>query len=266
MPPRPALRFKTEGFSKALGELRKFSKRDFTVLLKEQARGVVRRLVNLTPPAQGKADSQARKRGETAVAADLARIFRPVSQSQIDKFQEAHGSERADSFGHKGAKSLGQIYTRVLQKSDLTSFHQARRRGDGRVMQVNGDATTGLRKRDLRGLDKGLVETKTYQWFKRRVQERVGLLGAGWNRAAQKLGYNPPQWIKRHGEGRGDCTISLSGERMRIRVTNDVPFAGTVKNIHRRVNQAIAGQAEAMRRRVEHFVKKAAQRAGFKSR
>jgi len=263
---KSGLRIDTSRFARALAEMRKYSKRDFDTLLREQARGFVRHVIGLTPPARGKADSNARKRGEAMVSADLAKIFKPVSARQLERFESASGGQMAEKFGHRGAAALGEIYTKVLKKGDLVAYHQARRRRDGRVMAVNRDATTGLRARDLRGLDVGLVEKKTYEWFKKRVQARVGLLGGGWNNAAAKLGYNPPAWIRRHGTGRGDCIVSLGGDRLKIRVSNDVPFAASVRGMTRRVNQALNLQARGMERRVAHAVAKGAKRAGLRAR
>lgn len=261
------LHFDTSGFSKALEKFRKLSKRDFETVLREQARGVVRHVIALTPPSQGKANGEAKKRGEATIAADLARILSPGNQAFIDRFVEFNGgTEAKELFGHKGAAALGFVYTKVLQKGDLTTWHDSRRRGDGRVKQVNKGVTTGLKKKDLRGLDVGLVESKTYAWFRKRVQARVGLLAGGWNRAAERLGYNPPAWIRRHGAERGGIDISLAGEKMRIVISNQVKFAGNVKGLERRVQKAINLQTRAMLRRVEFAEKKAAKRAGFRTR
>lgn len=239
---KPALHFDTSAFSRALAAMRKTSKRDFQTLLREQARGVVRQIIAFTPPAQGKANSEARKLGEKAVAASLARILKTGSPDFIEFF------ERLDA-GRRGA--LGYDYSRVLQKGDLASFHQRLRDQDGRTE---------------RGGEAALVDKRAYQWFRKQTQARVGKLASGWNKAAERLGYSPPAWIRRHGTGRGDCDIQLSGEQMRIVISNEVKFAGNVKDIERSVKKGLANQTRSMERRVADFVAKNARRAGFRAR
>ncbi len=255
----------TARFNEALRKFEHYSKKSGKEILIDQARNFVRRVIALTPPSRGKANPEARKRGEAAVAADLSRIMKPGSASYIDLFRQTNGGNEArELFGHKGANALGFIYTRVLERGDLVQWHHARRRADGRVMQVNRDVTTGLRKRDLHGLDLGLVEKGTYEWFKKRVQARVGLLASGWNAAAEKLGYKPPQWIRRHGTDRGGVEITLGSGVFMVRISNDVPFASAVRDFPRRVQNALNQQAAAMEKRVKHFEEKNGKRAGFR--
>jgi hypothetical protein len=242
----PAIRFDTSNFSRALAQFRKLSQRDFETVLREQARGVVRNIIAFTPPARGKADSGARKLGEKAVTASLARILKPGTPDFIAFFERVNGGPTARN------RTLGLIYSRVLEKGDLDSFHQGHRDNEGRTPKGAGNIA--------------LVERRAYQWFKKQVQARVGKLASGWNKAAARLGYSPPAWIRRHGNGRGDCELQLTGDDMRILISNEVKFAGSVKDIERSVKKAIAIQTRSMERRVAFATEKAAKRAGFRSR
>lgn len=252
-------------FNNSLTVFARYSKRGGQEILFEEAKNFVRRVISVTPPSKGKASTEARKHGEAAIAADLSRVLSPAPQGFIDHFVDFWGGREAkEMFGHKGAAALGFIYTRALEKDELTDWHQSRRRKDGRVMDINRNVTTGLRKRDLRGLDMGLVETGTYEWFKKRVQRRVGLLASGWNRSAERLGYKPPAWIRRHGTDRGGAEITLGNGVFRVRITNDVPFADSVKGLQRSVQSALNMQGQAMDRRVAYFIEKAGKSSGFK--
>lgn len=252
-------------FNRSLISFATYSTKSNKTVLLEVSRNFVRRVIAITPPSQGKSNSESKKRGETAIAADLRRIMMPGPQDFIDRFIDFNnGRDAKYLFGHKGAAALGFVYTRALTKGELDDWHNSRRRKDGRVMRVNSRVTTGLKKRDLRGLDQGLVETRTYNWFRRKVQKRVGALAAGWNRAAASLGYRPPAWIRRHGEANGSVSINIEGGILRVLISNDVKYAGNVKDLKRRVQTALNQQSEALERRVAFYLKKNGKGAGFK--
>lgn len=244
------------------------SKRDAAAVLIEVARNFVRRAVAITPPSQGKANNESKKRGEAAVMGDLRRIFAPSTQDFIDFFIRVNGGREASSaFGHKGAAALGLVYDRVLDKGEMVEWHESRRnKSNGRV-SGGGDGgslnrtraeslTTGMRKKDLRSLDIGLVEDGQFQWFANRVKKRVGLLAGGYNAAAEKLGYRMPLWAKRHGTGRGDVEINLAGTHLYVVITNDVRFGGSIKGRRRALQAALDQQIAAMERRLAYFMKK----------
>lgn len=251
------LHISTAEFNRALAAFARYSRKGGQEILMDAARNFVRRAVALTPPGKGKANAEAKRRGEATIAADLSRIFSPAPQDFIDRFIDFNNGRIArERFGHRGAAALGFIYTQALERADMPEWHSSRRRGDGRVMQVNREATTGLRKRDLRALDVGLVESKSYEWFKRKTQRRVGLLASGWNRAAAALGYKTPAWVRRHGVERGAVTITLAHGVFRIRIENNVPYAGGVKGLERRVQTALDQQATAMQRKVTFYLER----------
>jgi hypothetical protein len=94
--------------------------------------------------------------------------------------------------------------------------------------------------------------------------ERVGILASGWNAAAAKLGARVPDWIARHGTGRGTIKIVVSLAEVRITITNAVKFASGVDGLLRRVQAALDKRTGAMNRQVDHFQQKSAKEAGFK--
>jgi len=94
--------------------------------------------------------------------------------------------------------------------------------------------------------------------------EKVGILASGWNAAAMQLGAKVPDWISRHGKGRGSVKITFSLSECRIAITNAVKFAGNVKGLVSQVQRSLDKRADAMNRQVDHFQQKAAKGAGFK--
>ncbi len=255
---------------RALLTFQQTSKKAFSENLVMVAKGVIKRVIALTPPASGKANSGAKQAGEAAIMRDLFRIFMPQSRENLEQFWGmAPSGEIREEFAHKGQKALGTVITKVLKREDLVGWHNSRRNAtNGRVMgggaggSLNrtraASLTTGLRKKDLLGLDIGLVESRDFKWFADRVKARVGILAAGWNRAADTLKVSRPQWIKRHGSGRGDIKVNLSSANLSIVASNDVRYAGNVRDLDRRVQSAVNQQAEALRRRIAQYLEKQA--------
>lgn len=232
-------------------------------LCETAAKGFVRDVVAITPPAsKGVSGTSAKKAGERTIATDVARIFKPASPEVIASLA-AQGGSIVEKFGHKGAKALGEVETRVLSRSEMPAWHAARRRADGRVMAINRDATTGLRKRDLRGLDTGVVSKADFNWFVRTLQKAVGILAAGWNAAARHLKVNLPAWVRRHGDSNGAVSVAVTPTTFRLELTNAVGFVENVKGYARRIQKAVDYQAGKMQRQADYLVAKALRAAGW---
>lgn len=109
------------------------------------------------------------------------------------------------------------------------------------------------------------IKAKGLAAYIKQVQAKVGLLASGWNAAASKLGVKVPDWISRHGTGRGQIKIVIGFAESRITIINGVKFIGNVKDLKRRVQWALDRRAGAMNRQVDNFQAKAARGAGFKT-
>jgi len=281
---KATIKIDSSRFNAALAKFARYSKKDGQELIFDQAKLLVQKVIEITPPATGKANAAARKRGEAAISADLARIFSPATPEFVNRFIAFNGGRvLQEDFRHRGAAALGFVYTRALERSEMEEWHKARRTSSGRVRSIDRDTavgaaekkagavnrrraasiTTGLRTGDLRALDIGLVTKADYKWFENRQKGRVGLLAGGWNRAALTLGAKVPDWIRRQGTARGTVTIELGESRMRIFIANDVEYADHVKDFERRVQQATDLQARAMERRVEHYLAQLGAKSGF---
>lgn len=93
---------------------------------------------------------------------------------------------------------------------------------------------------------------------------KVGILASGWNAAATQLGAKVPDWITRHGNGRGGIKITFTLSECRIAISNGVKFASSVRGLVSRIQRSLDKRASAMNRQVDHFQKQATREAGFK--
>lgn len=196
-------------------------------LVKLSARRFVKRIADLTPPAQGKADSSAKKRGESAILADLLKIAIPTV---------AVGPSRAAKETLANATSL------------LAAHARARKASRGRVNPRN-------RKEHL------FVSQTIFNQTLRLLQHRVGWLAAGLNAAAEKLGARLPAWIKRHGQKYGAISVSTSKHGIRIRIVQNVPFADDVKLYPARWNDALYTEYRSIEIQAKIILEKAFYRA-----
>lgn len=220
-------KFDTSGLQRAIKDLRPHAQKTRAELVEDAAKGFVKKVVAITPPAsKGVSGSKARQQGDQAIKSDLARIM----------VAAARKSERD---------------TRAAAASPEELHRRFRDKRTGRV-------NPGALKRPYR------VGKSELLALQRRLLKEVGWLAAGWNEAALKLGVRLPAWVTRHGTGKGSIAITQSGSLFRITIANEVGFVGNVKGFSRRIQSAINLQANAMRRQAEHLLKKGIRKAGFK--
>ena len=258
----------TRAFIAAVDRMMKQSKRTRGEVMKTQAKGILRTIISLTPPSNGqKTGGDARKAGELTLQNDLKKVFTVASAQQISAQIEAMGGKRELSakFGHAGAKALGNVTTKVLSQAEMKSWHQSHRnRGTGRAITVrNGAATTtGLRKRDLKGLDQGLVTAQAFAAYFKEAKQRVGYLVSGWAVTAEKLGVPMSAWMKRN-RAPGQAEILITDVGVKLTSTNAAAFAGNVKDMARRIDWALKSQKGKIERQIENYEKRLHRQTGL---
>ncbi len=225
----------TTRFNEAMKRFMKTSQRAAGVVLKEQARGVLRRVVDWTPPGgKGAQGSAAKKRGEAAVERDILKLMRPVK-----------------SFGKDtDALRAAGMFIETPSTESPEAIHKANRSKTGRVRRKL-NPKIAIKAADLR----------RYIASKKKM---VGFLASGWKAAATKLGISLPAWVTRHA-GSGGGVIKSTAASIEVTATNSVRNAPKL-DMERRVQSAINSQADAMVRRLENFaVRQAARQSGFRS-
>lgn len=252
------IKIDTSRFAAAMVRFAANSKKTSEEILRHQAQLFIRDAIRITPP--GKAAN-----GSAVLVADLTRIFRPVPDEAIHAFRATNGGDtKTDLFGHAGVKALGEVSEKVLTLAEMHAFHQERRTKRGRVMKVNRNARTGLKKKDLKGLDVGIVAIRDFKAYVASQKKLIGKLASGWAAAAQSLGIRLSPWISRHGTSRGAIKISTQNQTISIRMENAVPFAPDVRGLQRRVQWALNNRAKQMDKQVDNFaIRRAARASGL---
>jgi hypothetical protein len=182
----------------------------------------------------------AKKQGEAAIGKDLLRIFYVMHPANIQKFLDFYGKKNTFKFGHQGAAAIGDVTHQVLSSSEMRGWHQSHRLpGSGRTRNIklkdglNVRTTTGIRFRDLAGLDVGVVSQPQFENYVKLMQLRVGMTKAAWAAAALQVNADVkdalsgiPAWVKRHVSKVPSAVIdnaeSLSPT---ITLTNKLPWA-----------------------------------------
>ena len=225
----------TKAFDAALVRFRSISRRSLEIILREQARGVLRKVIDWTPPGGKKATGQsAKKRGEACVERDILKLMQPWTPLRLP----------ADIL-----RAAGMFVDEPSSQSPA-AIHKANRTKTGRVRRAITPRIK-VKKADLAKLIRD----------KKRM---VGFLASGWKPAAALLGVAVPAWVSRH-SAPGVGSIRSTASSIEVTATNKVDGAPAL-DMERRVQSALDSQAAAMVRRIESYAaREAAKKAGFRA-
>lgn len=91
----------------------------------------------------------------------------------------------------------------------------------------------------------------------------VGFLASGWLPAARKLEkVRFPAWIGRHAAP-GHCVLSVGPKGIAFRASNEVRFAGHMKDMQRRVDYAVNTQIRNMEKILKNLEEKRMKASGL---
>ena len=212
-------------FQQALRRALEYSKRGPDAILREQARGFVRLITQITPPGSEQVKGMAAKQaGERSIGSDLTRVGYPVTKAKL---------------GPNGITSIEALAAR---------HKNSRSRASGRVLKSTRPVP---------------VASAVFRQYLKAQQARVGLLASGWNAAAAKLGVALPAWVRRHGNARGQIRITSGLGNHSITLTNSVRFARVVRDLERRVQWTLDTRADILERRTLDYLAKLKKHSGF---
>lgn len=178
----------------------------------QSARRFVKNAADITPPADGKANVAAKRQGENAILADLLKLAVPTTVAGVSR---AKAREVLDS-----AEDLIERHKRSLTH--------------GRVNPRNGR--------------KLFVEQADFNRVYKLLADRVGWLAAGLNAAAQKLGFNLPPWIKRHGTKFGSITVRITRTGIFIRIVQNVAYTDDVTGYEKKWDYAFKREVRTLQK------------------
>ncbi len=209
-------------YNYALTEYAKRSSRGGEEILKQQAKLIGEKAINLTPPGkEGVSGLAARRLGDKSVEASLNMLFRPEM---------------------KGGKSPAQRAEIDANTAAMNQIHQQHRNRRGRVSRSLGKNKYKVWKTD-------------FTRYQRETKKRVGKLAHGWASAAGKLGVKLPAWIARHtGERDGSIRISVTDTEIAVTMKNDVEYASDIRGIQNRLDRAVRLQESALIRQLNNLL------------
>lgn len=265
------LKFKWQPFEDALTLRIATSAKLAEEVLKEQARGIFRNVISITPP--GHVITQ-----RTQVAAGLG-WMQTLPQSRL----VAGGSREGTAAGKtKVGRDISKLYgtpsaafDAIEKKSpaDARAFWALKRtRPDAAADLVRKHTDTWYgpfdggklhQQRFKRGSVNGrrgrpilyISDPKELRSYTKRKQGHVNFLANGWRDIAAKLGLELPEAVARHTSAPSTAAILVSLERIIIRATNAVSYASDA-DLNRRLQDAIDRQAGAMQRQWKEFMEK----------
>lgn len=216
------IRLNSKAFAAQLARLKAQSKRSFAVVLAEQMKGFVREVISVTPPGK---PSKKGESGPTPKARGTRAVAKDIRQVMV-----------------------GTTTERRIEETDVAAVHaRFRSPKDGRTRRQRNRVR---------------VPADILRQYIRAKQSHVGKLAAGWNAAAQKVGYRPPTWISRHA-GQGQVQVRASGDRLRFRATNATRYASDQYGLERRIQVGLYVQANRIKRRVDSKIAEDAAKAGL---
>jgi hypothetical protein len=211
--------FENERFQRWLRNVLRTSKREVSVVVQEQFRGVIKEAFKLTPPMHFGSFANGFSRGRKMIRKDTAQAFIAVSE---DKGVAAL-KRRGISLPSGGVSAALAWYK---------SNQEANKR-------VHVDKKRLILKSDLQRLRERLIKD-------------IGMTAAGWVKAATELKVKPaaPDWITRHtGTNPGAYTFNVSANTLNIVARNTAKHSAS-NYIQKILNNAFEAQARKMRLRI----------------
>lgn len=264
-------------FDRALAFALTTSKKEPITFMKQQAKLVVRNLIEITPPAHANSGSDAaigkaaRTAGEAAIRLDNTGeanrwphpkrrgIFVVLSDAVISRARPTNTGYFLWATKDEAYLADTEFFRGNAGVNDMMIHHDHYFK-NGR-MTAAGAYTRNIGR--WKYIDQMVVSSTAYKRFSKELNKRVGWMAAGWNQAAALLGYRPAAWIWRH-SAPGAGTITVDEYGVRIKMTNKVQYASQVGDMRRRVQYALDSQAKKMINTANKFFENMWKTSGFK--
>lgn len=242
----------------AMAKFAKESRKSMEDVMEEQAGMIVGGLISMTPPAKAKGqnitdrggiDKSAKKIGEATIRADIATLFPTTRDVGLSKNQIQGMIDNGFEWGTgRGRKKLKKFVGSVAEMK----AHHARHRSKA----------TGRVKSGTSGQNMAVTRAGIRNEFMREQVKRVGMLNAGWLRAAKRLKTAKratPAWITRHGDKPGSVIFRRTRHGLAINMSNKMDYFP--KNIEARMQRAVYRRAAGIEKALQSMLERKAKRA-----
>lgn len=248
-----------------------YSRRAVEVEFKAQCKGLIRNVIDITPPAgKGGGGTKAKNMGRSAIRRDLigyggfarhqkrAGIFTVLSDSLIDSALETGAYARTGENVRLWVRKDGTVYgtQRHFFRPDASMSEM--REHHKRFFKNGEMSAAGAYTREIgrwKWIDQMVVRSSTYNRYLKSQERKVGLYAAAWRPSAQMLGLTTPHYMKNH-PAIGGVEFRMDDEALSFRAINAVGFGKIDSEMVRRIRYAAEYQANAMSRQIEVLIKK----------
>ncbi len=245
-------------FEGALARRASTSKRDHLAIAAEQMKGIMRTVLEVTPPGHEGLPGGTRaamQHGQAKVAADIHALYGgPGDAYDVIK---AKGSAKASAFWFLHSKGDEAEAAKVFKAATGDWYGPF---DDGKIHGTHFKRGS-VRKRKGRPIIY-VQDTKALADYVKQQQQHVMFLSAGWKEAFAKLGISLPQFVTKHGSAPSQMVIEISDARIRLVATNAVSY-GAATDLQRRIQHAIDRQTGKMSRQWEAYVAQLNHKAGL---
>lgn len=218
---QPEIEVNTGSFQYAVERYRRATLKDIEIVLLRGFSGFTRRLIGITPPADGqrgeggRLTSEDKKRGESAIRRDLGILFQALAKKLAKLATDDPAAIHADVFARR--KIPGKALRSPL--------------GQGR---------------------KYLVDPAALKALTRQLIARVGYTASGWLAGALLVkGSGIPQWVRRHGTGAGTATLVRNNYATTFFIANNSVPTKLAPEMQRRLQTALGYTADALERETQ---------------
>lgn len=259
----------SEAFARDVGRFALLTGRSFAEELQNQARGVLKEVLSVTPPfnQNNKSISSAKGAGLSAIRRDLAGgghkrgsrragVFVVLPDHMIESALDTglYQTENVRLFVRKD----GTVYGTEKQYFKPNASMQELRDHHRRYFRNGKMTTAGSYERNIgrwKFLDQMVIRRSTFERYLKTLEPRVGFLGGGFRSAAAGLKVAIPLFMRRHSSP-GGLVMNLTGDDLSIIIKNDVRYAGETRDLARRFEWAIGVQQNKMERQVPHLLRR----------
>lgn len=248
----------TADFDAALLRFMSTSKKAAAQVMNDQARLLFVEVAKVTPPNGGASGAtltgvEAEKAGRLAIVRDYHQIYGMPGRAYSD-LQDAAGPSVADSFW-ACLKSERYTAAESIVKNNL---------GKSFVPFDGGKAARGfLGKKKQRKPLFYISNPDALQAHVAELQKHVWFLASGWRDALTALHAKIPYGVNKQ-SGPGSLSVVITDQKIEIVMSNDVRFAGNVKDLRNRVAFAMQVRTGVLQRRWDEYIKLLGPKDGFK--